>query len=156
MLDGAKSYFAWKRAMDRDTLAKSVDRFGLLLDYVLVLPDGRVLPGGFETYLRANQASLLEWCHKAPIERCAIVVENLSGDATPELVIVRRWSKRLVQFDAYRLEEKGWRSYDQWHSRNDDGGVIWQNLIDSKIAVVPSDHRMLKVGDLTVPIVPRR
>jgi len=40
MLDAATDYFAWKRALDRVSLAQSVDRFGLLLDYVLVLPDG--------------------------------------------------------------------------------------------------------------------
>lgn len=155
-LDAATDYFAWKRALDRVTLAQSVDRFGLLLDYVLVLPDGKVLPDGFETYLRANQGALLEWCHKAPIERCAIVVADLAGDDTPEPVFVRKWNKQRVQFDAYRRETAGWRNYDQWHSWNQDGDKIWQDLIDSKIAVVPPTHRELKVGETRVPIAPRR
>lgn len=155
-LDATRTYPEWLTAQREFEAIRIAREFGLLVDYLLVLPEGTRLPDGVERLLVNDRPELLKWCHARPFDRCAIVVADLSGDPSPEIVIARHWNRRHVEFEAYRRAKDGWRAYDRWSAPADRAQAIWTAMKENKILVVPPAHRVLRIGEDTVPIEPRR
>lgn len=155
-LDTTRTYPEWMKAQREFLEIKTAREYGLLVDYILVLPEGRRLPKGLDRHLVQDRPGLLKWCHARPYDRCAVIVANLSGDPAPEIVIARHWNRRHVEFEAYRGSRRQWRSYDRWSAPPERAGTVWAALKRNELAVVPPAHKVLRIGEDTVPISPRR
>lgn len=153
-VDESTRYWHWKRNLKRQR--EYGDAPEKIFDAFIHWPADVQPDQSLRQFLLTSKHDYLAGCANKTPAVCALLAVDLVGDGAIEFVFVRRISRYSTQFYGFRRDRDSWAQYDQRFLRGTAAAAAWKDIEAGAVAAVAPTHRVLRLGDQILPLLPRQ